>query len=81
VLENEVKLSRTNDVVDATTYSFANKAIAELLNKKVDGLLQSGARFWGVLEGFDDRWLYVRGFRGQPIIIRRRTLAFLTEAI
>ncbi len=73
-------MSQDIDVVD-TRNTFANEAIAELLGKKVDGALQSGSKFWGVLEKFDDRWLFIRGYKGQPIIIRRRTLALLTEAV
>jgi len=72
--------NRTEDSSSCTN-TFADDAIAELLNKHVDGALQSGSRFWGVLERFDGTWLYIRGYRGQPIIIRRRTLAFLTEAV
>lgn len=71
----------TTENTPSGTNIFASDAIAELLGKRVDGALQSGSKFWGTLERFDDRWLYLRGGRGQPIIIRRRTLAFLTEAV
>lgn len=75
-------MSQNEDVVDTkNTFPSIEGTIESLIGKHVDGALESGSRFWGVLEGADDKWLYIRGYREQPIIIKRRKLAALMEAV
>jgi hypothetical protein len=51
-----------------------------MVNKKIEGTLDSGGRFFGVLEGFSEFQLFIRGHRGQQIIVKRRKVAWM-EAI
>ena len=67
-------MSQNENVVDT-------RIVKSLIGKHVDGALESGSRFWGVLEGFDERWLFLRGYHDQPIIIKRRKMASLMEAV
>jgi hypothetical protein len=73
------------DIVAEARKNFPHReednTIGSLIGKRVDGALESGSRFWGTLESFDEKWLYIRGHRGQPILIKRRKLAALMEAI
>ena len=71
---NEAALAINNDRED-------NKIIELLKEKHVEAALESGARFWGILESFDDKWLVIRGYRGQPILLKRRKVAALMEAV
>ncbi len=69
------------DTIDTFPRREDDQVIESLIGKHVDGALESGARFWGVLESFDEKWLFLRGYRNQPIIIRRRKMASLMEAV
>lgn len=75
----------SSDLVNTRSKNFPHreedKTIESLIGKRVDGSIESGSRFWGTLESFDDKWLYIRGHRGQPILIKRRKLAALMEAV
>jgi hypothetical protein len=51
-----------------------------MIEKYVDGTLDSGGRFWGRLEAFNERKLFIRGERGQAIIIKRRKISRLVTA-
>jgi hypothetical protein len=51
-----------------------------MIEKFVDGTLDSGGRFWGRLEVFNDHKLFIRGERGQAIIIKKRRISRL-EAV
>lgn len=63
------------------TFSSIDEMVKSLEGKHVETLLDSGSRLWGVLEGFDDQWLFIRGYKGQPIIVKRRKMASLVEAV
>lgn len=69
----------------ATTKMFPHaeedRIFESLKEKRVEGALESGAKFWGKLESFDANWLFLKGNRDQAIIIRRRKLAALFEAV
>lgn len=51
-------MSLNDDVVD-TRKEFPSTAedeiVRSLIGKHIDGALESGSRFWGVLEGFDEK--------------------------
>lgn len=56
-------------------------AYRSLIGKKVEGFLEgNGSRFYGTLESFDEFMLYLRGDRGQLLLVKRRRIAKL-EAI
>jgi hypothetical protein len=76
----------SQDVKGSTTtktfpHAEEDRTFESLIEKRVEGALESGAKFWGTLESFDANWLFLRGNRDQAIIIRRRKLAALFEAI
>ena len=67
------------------TKTFASQdegdAYRSLIGKKVEGFLEgNGSRFYGTLESFDEFMLYLRGDRGQLLLVKRRRIAKL-EAI
>lgn len=75
-------LTHITETTDSTkTFPSIDEAVKSLIGKDVEGALGSGSRFWGMLEGADERWLYIRGYKNQQIIIRRRKLAALVEAV
>ena len=49
----------------------------ESIGRNVNGQIERGGSFWGALEGYDDTYLYLKGNRGQEIIIKRRSVARL----
>ena len=49
----------------------------ESIGKSIRGQIERGGNFWGVLEDYDDAYLYLTGDAGQQIIIKRRTIARL----
>lgn len=57
-----------------------NDILVQLIDKSVDGTLDSGGRFYGTLEGFSEFQLFIRGARGQLIVIKRRKVSRL-EAV
>lgn len=57
-----------------------NDILESMLKNKLDGTLDSGFRFYGVLEDFNDTSLFLRGNRGQMIIIKRKRISRL-EAV
>jgi len=70
--------------IDATK-TFASQdegdAYRSLIGKQVSGYLEgNGNRFYGTLESFDEHMLYLRGNRGQLLLVKRRRIAKL-EAI
>ena len=57
-----------------------DEIFASMIEKFVDGTLDSGGRFWGRLEAFNEQKLFIRGERGQAIIIKRRKISRLVTA-
>lgn len=55
--------------------------IESFMGKQIEGSLDSGSRFWGTLEGVTDHMLFIRGTRGQVILIKRRKVSRLSEAV
>ena len=49
----------------------------ESIGKSIRGQIERGGNFWGVLEDYDDAYLYLAGDAGQQIIIKRRSVARL----
>lgn len=47
------------------------------IGRKVEGQIERGGSFWGILEAFDDKFLYLRGTSDQEIIIKRKAIACL----
>ena len=47
------------------------------IGKSIRGQIERGGNFWGVLEDYDDAYLYLTGDAGQQIIIKRRSVARL----
>ena len=74
MLESNAALARNN-----FPQCEEEKIIESLSNKHVEGVLNSGNRFWGTLDGFDENWLYLKGDRDQDIIVRRQKIAVLRE--
>lgn len=58
-----------------------DEIVSSLHGKDVKGVTGSGGKFWGNLEGFDEQWLFLRGYRGQALIIRRKKVESLEEAV
>jgi len=76
--------TKDNVSIDATK-TFASQdegdAYRSLIGKRVEGFLEgNGSRFYGTLESFDEFMLYLRGDRGQLLLVKRRRIAKL-EAI
>jgi hypothetical protein len=79
----EVFMIDINKVVDTRkVFSSTNEdeIYESMIEKYVDGTLDSGGRFWGRLEAFNEQKLFIRGERGQAIIIKRRRISRL-EAV
>lgn len=55
--------------------------IESFIGKQIEGSLDSGSRFWGILEGFNENWLFIRGHRDQAIMVKRRKVSRLSEAV
>jgi hypothetical protein len=62
-------------VNDIKKYPTENDILEPLIGKSVDGNLDGGGSFFGVLEGFSDYQLFLKGDEGQRIIIKRRKIA------
>jgi len=58
-----------------------DEIIVSLVGTQVDGSLDSGSRFLGTLDGFNENWLFIRGHRAQAIMIKRRKVSRLAEAV
>lgn len=65
--DHEVALATINE----------DEIVSSLIGKQVEGSLDSGSRFWGTLEGFNENWLFIRGHREQTIMIKRRKMSRL----
>jgi hypothetical protein len=50
---------------------------SESIGRDINGQIERGGNFWGSLVGYDDTYLYLKGNRGQEIIIKRRSIAKL----
>jgi hypothetical protein len=75
-------MSQDGNIADAIkNFSSVDEIIESCIGRHVEGSLESGNRFWGVLEHVDETWLYLRGYRNQPIVIKRKKLAALMEAL
>jgi hypothetical protein len=51
--------------------------LESLIEHQITGTLDSGGRFFGNLEGYDQYRLFIRGNRGQRILIKRKYVARL----
>ena len=64
------------DTVAVATKTFASydkdDILASMKGKQLIGLLDSGSKFYGTLEAFNEHRLFIVGNRGQRIIIKRR---------
>jgi hypothetical protein len=73
-----------NEVVD-TRKTFCslseNDIIESMLKNKLDGTLDCGGRFFGILEDFNENSLFIRGDRGQMIIIKRKRISRLEAVV
>lgn len=68
-------------VASKTFASLSEDDVLEsLIEHEITGSLDSGGRFFGNLEGFDQYRLFIRGNRGQRILIKRKFIAKL-EAV
>ena len=72
------------DTVAVATKTFASlnedDILDSLTGKQLIGWLDSGSRFYGTLEAFNEYRLFIVGNRGQRIIIKRRKVSRL-EAV
>ena len=66
-------------VSDINTLS-EDDVLTPILNQRVEGILDSGGHFYGILEGFSEFQLFLKGDHNQRIIIKRRKVAWM-EAI
>lgn len=55
-------------------YSFPSE---ESIGRDVNGQIERGGNFWGKLVGYDDTYLYLKGDKGQDVIVRRKNIAKL----
>jgi len=69
---NEVALATKN-----FPHREEDKIVSSLVGYQVEGSLDGGSRFWGTLASVDEKWLYVRGHRDQPIMIKRSKISRL----
>lgn len=69
-------------VVDTRkAFGSIDEIVESLTGKHIKGVTGSGSKFFGKLEGFDDQWLFLRGNHDQPIVVRRKKVESLMEAI
>jgi hypothetical protein len=54
--------------------SMFDENMKSLTGEQVKGITGSGGKFFGKLEGFDEQWVFVRGGRGQAIILRKKKI-------
>jgi len=47
------------------------------IGRDINGQIERGGSFWGTLKDYDETYLYLKGNRGQEIIIKRRSVARL----
>jgi hypothetical protein len=67
------------DNVTLITKTFSSYDEDEILEswigKQIIGALDSGSKFFGTLEAFNEHRLFIVGNRGQRIVIKRRKVA------
>jgi hypothetical protein len=69
-------------VAEATnTFASHDEMHAAFIQKNIDLTTANGYRFWGLLEKVDGQWLYIRGYKGQMITIRRSKVSSIMEAV
>ena len=71
------QLNNVNNTIKSFSTTDEDKLCAEYIEHKVNGVLDRGGKFWGTLEAFNAESLFIRGDKGQKIIIRRRRIAEL----
>ncbi|MEN6600678.1 MAG: hypothetical protein ABFC21_09745 [Rectinema sp.] len=76
-------MSGINNVAIATTKTFLpiEEMVVSLIGKDIEGAFGNGSRFWGVLVNADDAWLYIKGYKGQAIVVKRSKLTALMEVV
>jgi len=55
--------------------------LTSLIEEQVTGFLDTGSHFWGKLLAFNERVILLQGDDGRKIMLRRRTIAQLNEAV
>jgi hypothetical protein len=74
-------MTNENEITDRIRkFSSEDEMLVPLVNIRIEGILDSGGRFFGDLEGFSEFLLFIKGERGQRIIIKRRKVAWM-EAV
>lgn len=68
-------------VADATNTFASDEMHESFIEKNIDVTTANGYRFWGLLEKVDDRWLHIRGYKGQLITVRRSKVTSIMEAV
>jgi hypothetical protein len=81
VLKIGVLMSNTESVVDTTSTFASDEMHVSFIEKNIDLTTANGYRFWGLLERVDGQWLYIRGYKGQLITIRRSKVSSIMEAV
>jgi hypothetical protein len=71
------QINNENNSIKAFSSTDEDKLCNEYIEHKVSGVLDRGGKFWGTLEAFNAESLFIRGDRGQKIIIKRRRIAEL----
>jgi hypothetical protein len=72
-----------NTVIAEARNSFGSidRIAKSLITKDIEATLISGGRFWGKLEEVDDIWLIIRGYKCQPILLKKSKVAALVEVV
>jgi hypothetical protein len=82
MLENGALMSNSENAIETrNTFASVDGVVKTSIGKDVEAHLISGVRFWGKLEWVDDIWIIIRGYRGQPITIRKSKVAALVEVV
>ena len=82
MLKNGVLLPNIESVADATNiFASPDEMHVSFIEKNIDVTTANGYRFWGLLERIDDRWLHIRGHKGQLITVRRSKVTSIMEAV
>lgn len=71
------QLNNEIDNIKAFSSTDEDKLCAEYIEHRVSGVLDRGGKFWGTLEAFSAESLFIRGDKGQKIIIKRKRIAEL----
>jgi hypothetical protein len=74
-------MSNMECVADATNSFASDEMHVSFIEKNIDVTTANGYRFWGLLERVDDNWLYLRGYKGQLITVRRSKVSSIMEAV